>query len=299
MSKEQIKKNHHKQPQFYLKGFATKCDCPTTPRKFAKPDRSIWVYEKGKPFSENNAKRENNNPRCQGIENTAFTEYFYAFEEENGTRNSNKYEDLLEQQFEKPANPVIEKIRRFEEIKENEKIHLSRYVASMSTRGEWYRNKQKESIEKGVAEIKLKLEGQEDIIDERANLKFSGEFFPKDIINQASKLSEDLETMNFQYLIPTNSLKFFTSDCPVFRANNGNEDGFIFMPVSSDIIVCISNNKNVQNPSWIQKSKSFFEIDCKKVVAIRKNIASTAIKEVYYSQKAEWLVKFINNRIDK
>jgi Protein of unknown function (DUF4238) len=296
--KEQKKKNHHKQPQFYLKGFATQCDCPTTPREHAKSDRSIWVYEKGKQFLENQSKRKENNPRCEGIENTAFAEYFYAFTEEDGTRNTNKYEDLLEQQFERPAKTIIEKIRQFEEINEEEKLVLSKYVASMITRGDWYRQKQKEIKENGIAKIKLRkeLKNQNDIIDERAKVKFSGDYFLKDLINKANIWSEDILGMNLHFLNAPKGLDFFTSDNPVYLSKHNNEIGNIFMPLASNITFWASRENLIPNPYWSKKSESFFEVEGETVEMIRSKIALSALNEVYYSKKAEWLVKFINNR---
>jgi hypothetical protein len=124
MSNEEDKHRNHIQPKFYLKGFAAESSNPYQ----RVPD--IWVYKKGEPYV------RGQNPYLDSINNVGYGEDFYAFQDSDGKTDFNKYENLLMKNFEQPANPVIEKIRKFEEIDENEKIILSNYIASMILRGE-------------------------------------------------------------------------------------------------------------------------------------------------------------------
>lgn len=301
MKAEQVKRNHHKQPQFYLKGFATKCGCPNTPPEFVKPNESIWVYKKGEPFSENN-------PKCKGIGNVAFTKDFYAFEEEDGTKEYNKYEDLLEQKFEKPAEPVIRKIRNFEEIDEKEKIILSKYIASMITRGDWNRQNHISSLEKTVNEIKNVIPQEvyelhkECCFDKTVNdfkvEQIVGAEKHQAMIEDAKWLSSIIFKMNWSFLIAPKLMDFLTSDNPVYYVFSKNQEYCIF-PISSKLCFysfLTPHGRILDARKWKKQNDLFNEIDDKTVEIIRNYIIKIALKEIYYSQKAEWLVKFINNR---
>jgi hypothetical protein len=310
--KEQKKKNHHKQPQFYLKGFAATCDCPTTPKEFSKPDRSIWVYEKDKPFSEAKSTRNKNNPRCEGIENTAFAEYFYAFTEEDGTLNTNKYEDLLEQEFEQPAESVIRKIRRFEEISDEDKIIFSDYTASMIFRGDWWRSRRKKIQEHYLSpELHRKAFSEKGVVLSDAQVSEFLETLKKkigydnqhldleNIFAKTKLVSIYLQKMTWRFIVVPKGNCFFTSDNPVWYRNLTDLDAAeVIFPISTTVALSASWG-HYSSSKWKRMNNQFWKVDGATVSIVKNCIGQFAVKEIYNSQKAEWLVKFINNRIDK
>jgi Protein of unknown function (DUF4238) len=203
MSNEEDKHRNHIQPKFYLKGFAAESSNPYQ----RVPD--IWVYKKGEPYV------RGQNPYLDSINNVGYGEDFYAFQDSDGKTDFNKYENLLMKNFEQPANPVIEKIRKFEEIDENEKIILSNYIASMILRGEWWRDKQQESKDRQINLTKEKFNEYEKIVDERAKTLWGQDFDLKDMISRIGDLSDKILKMNWRFLV-TKSLPFLTSDNPVY-----------------------------------------------------------------------------------
>lgn len=316
MLSKQNKHKHHKQPQFYLRGFATKCGCPDTPLEFVYRNESIWVYKKGEPFSEKN-------PKCKGIGNAAFTKNFYAFEEEDGFINFNKYENLLMNNYEQPAKSVIEKIRRFEDIDREEKEKLFNYVASMVMRGDsWkkigeYAERVNEPIAKAEIEKDASLivriaQMQDDekykdvdkvskiltdyIEDERKKRK-KGEYEKLLMVRFTEKLRDEiLKDLNFRFFISPKDTSFFTSDNPVCYDPFDHPNAQLFFPISSNVCLNLYKQKYLNNIKWLRKSNQFWQIDNKTLEGIRDFMARKAVNEIYHSQRAEWLVKFINNR---
>jgi Protein of unknown function (DUF4238) len=285
MGNEEDKHRHHIQPKFYLKGFAAKSSNPYQ----RVPD--IWVYKKGEPYV------RGQNPYLDSINNVGYRENFYAFTEDNGATNFNKYENLLMKDFEQKANPVIEKIRRLEEINETEKILLSRYIASMILRGEWWRDKQQESKDRQINLTKEKFNESEKIVDEKAKTIWGQDFDLKDMISRIGDLSDKILKMNWRFLVAPKDMYYIISDVPVVYSLEENKECVIF-PISSKVAF-LALLTNGSRGKWRKISDNFWEVDAKTIEAARSEIATKAIKKVYYSQKAEWLVKFINNRIDK
>jgi hypothetical protein len=299
------KRNHHKQPNFYLKGFKSSDE----------GKEKVWVYEKGKPFYDGKTEQLQN-PKHLTTEKAARTRDFYAFEKDDGTKDYDKYEDLLEQQFECPATDVISKIRRFEEIDETDKEILSNYIASMITRGEWWREGNKE-LQKNYVEymnpewIKKDFEERLGVplskalaqeVQEKFKLAIgfgSQERLLEKMIEKIDLLSEHIKKMNWRILVSPDYCKFLTSDNPVwYRKLLDSDFGELFFAISSKAAISISWRMNTDH-KWNRKSKTIWEVDSKATERARNCIVQFALKEVYYSQKAEWLVKFINNRIDK
>ncbi|MBA3692571.1 MAG: DUF4238 domain-containing protein [Acidobacteria bacterium] len=285
--REQNKHKHHKQPQFYLKGFVAEDEeHPNTP--------SLWIYKRGEI------------PKRKGISNAAFTKDFYAFKENDGSINFNKYEDLLMRDFEQPTNSILEKLRRFEMIDEAEKEIFSRYVASMITRSDWAKNihfktveeiasstneKYQETFKKEENKIKI----NEIIINAKENLKH-GEFFPKSIISMAEKASGIIKKMNWRFLVAPDNMPFLTSDKPVFYTKLDEKGSEVIFPISSKVMLSASWI-DFTNKYWKKVGNAFWKVNDQTVETERKCIVSVAIKEVYFSEKVDWLVKFVNNRI--
>jgi Protein of unknown function (DUF4238) len=293
------KRNHHKQPNFYLKGFKSSDE----------GNPKVWVYEKGKPFYDGKTEQLQN-PKHLTTEKAARTRDFYAFEKEDGTKDYDKYEDLLRDEFEEPAKPVIEKIRRFEEINESEKILLSKYVASMVTRGDWWANfletnvnKTKEYMDEASSQT---FEKPEYVFAKKGINKFVenfsiGEKKVKIIPDFAQQyLAPSVMNLEWEFLVTSSNIEFLTSDNPVCFEFNINFKRFCFFLISSKIcLYCFEKPNFLDSKKWKKQNSQFSEVDDKTVEIIRDKVVKEAISEVYCSQKREWLVKFINNRIDK
>lgn len=301
----QKKRKHHKQPQFYLKGFAAKdSNYPETP--------SIWIYKRGEIL-----------PKLKGIKNTAFAKDFYAFVEEDGSINFNKYEDMFMKDFESPANPVIEKIRLFKDIDNEEKVKLYNYVASMVMRGDYWKQigeyaetvnepSVKSDIERDVSAIVsiAKKQGDKrfenkdelrnlftDYIEKEKEKRKKGEYEKSLMVRFAKRFRDEiLKKLEFKFFMSPKYMSFFTSDSPVCYTSFNNPNAQLIFPISSRICLVVYKQMYLTNSNWQRKSNQFWQIDIKTAVGIRDFVTRRAIKEIYYSQKAEWLVKFINNR---
>src|SRR5689334_19887336 len=105
------KKKHHYIPQYYLRGFTAS---PTS--------EEICVYERGKA------------PFCTGVIGVAFQNHFYSVVDDEGVRDSDTLENYLADAIEKPANPVIAKLRAGQMITASEKQVLARYISILLTR---------------------------------------------------------------------------------------------------------------------------------------------------------------------
>lgn len=287
------KRYHHKQPNFYLKGFKSSDE----------GNPKVWVYEKGKPFYDGKTEQLQN-PKHLTTEKAAREKDFYAFEKEDGTKEYDKYEDLLMKEFEQPADSAIEKIRNFEEINSHEKAILSKYVASMRTRGEWWKNTYLERVipatENDVENWNPQEYSRKEIEEARSYSKemlhTTKDWIHKEsIVKIAEKHASEFNKRNWHFLKSPNQLKFFTGDNPVVFINNlFSKPSQIIFPFSSEITLIIIQDGYTVPKSWKRLTKNYWEIDQKSVENIRNDIAFVAIKEVYYSQKAEWLVRFIN-----
>lgn len=290
------KRKHHLQPNFYLKGFLSNPD-ETNPK--------VWVYEKGKPFYDGKNEKFQN-PKHRTTEKAVRKKDFYAFVKEDGTKDYEKYENLLRDNFEEPAKPVLEKIRRFEVINNEEKEIFSLYVSSMITRGEWAKNIHLKTVEEIASSMNeeyqktLKKEENKTKINEiitksKEGLKH-GEFFPEYIIKTAENISTRfIKRMYWRFLIAPGNMPFLTSDNPVFYTKLYEKRSEVIFPISSKVMFSASWI-DFTNKYWKRKENEFWQVNDGTVEQERRSIVSIALKEVFFSKKAEWLVKFINNR---
>ena len=298
MSNQQDKHRHHKQPQSFLRGFAY----AGTNNYQKVPD--IYVYKKGVKYE------DGINPSLESIKETGYGTDFYAFKKADGTEDFNTYENILMRDFEQPAQAVLEKVRRLEEIDDNERAIFLRYVASMITRGDWW----KEVSEKALASSKISVKQEfldkfkdkiyknytqeelDKIIEDVADSVRNSERGNEGMIRKAKDLTEILKKMNWRFLIAPENLPFLTSDKPVYYFNLDKPESELIFPVSSKITLSLSWKEIISAKKWKKRSKGIWETDHKTVALVRDLICSTAINEVYFCNKVKWLVEFINNR---
>lgn len=291
------KRNHHIIPKLYLKGFSPDSN-EASPK--------VWVYEKGKQFFEGtNQKLEN--PKLRTTTRVAFRKDFYAFEKEDGSKDYQKYEDILEQDFEKPNDIVLEKIRNFQLIDDKDKEKFSRYITSMILRGrtgQWVHSqakaallleKQRELREQklGESEIKKKLE----IFVSEQEKESKGESKIKNLLEIAEKYAYYLYGLNWYFLTAPNLYKFITSDRPVLYNNFLNATTWLIFPISSDVCLMAMASTYSKHKNWKDKGNGYWEIDSINFESLRELIVYSSVIELYYYKKAEWLVEFINKRL--
>jgi hypothetical protein len=290
------KRNHHIQPNFYLKGFRSNPN---------EENAKIWVYEKGKSFYDGKTEQLQN-PKHITTQKAARKKDFYAFVKEDGTKDYDKYENLLRDKFEEPAKPIIEKLRNFEMITDEEKDIFFLYVSSMTTRSEWAKNlhlkivedtafSQNEEYQKVLKKEEHRSKINEIIVKSKDNLKH-GESFPESIIKMAEKISNNfIKKMNWRFLIAPNNMPFLTSDKPVFYTKLDEGKCEIIFPISSQVMFSASWI-DFTNKFWRKTENGFWLVNDESVTVERKCIVSIAIKEVYFSKKVKWLVEFVNRR---
>jgi len=307
------KRNNHLQPNFYLKGFRSNTD---------EKNPKVWVYEKGKPFYEGKTEQLQN-PKHLTTEKAARKRGFYSFENEDGTKDYEKYENILRDDFEEPAKPVIEKIRQFEDIDKEEKEKLYNYVASMLMRGDYWKRigeyaetvnqpLVKLDIEQDVSQIVniAKEQGDTryvnenkltklftDYIEKETEKRKRGEYEKSLMVRFTEKFRDEiLLNLEFRFFISPKYMSFFTSDNPVCYTSFNEPMAQLVFPISSKVCLIIYKQMYLTSSNWQRKSDQFWQIDDKTIETIRGFVTHRAIKEIYCSQKAQWLVKFINSR---
>jgi hypothetical protein len=297
VNKEQDKHRHHKQPQFFLKGFAA---VGNSYQK--KPD--IWVYKKGEDY------KDGVNPSLESVNDTGYGEDFYAYIKDDGSKDFNKYENLLMKEFEQPAQPALEKIRRLEEINEDERELFIKYVASMKVRGDWWKNVSDKIIKESSAKTKRefldkyknkipresKQEEIDEIVDKRVERLENNEFHNENMIKAANDVASIIRKMNWRLLIAPKNMPYLTSDNPVYYFELDTIDSELLFPVSSNITLSLSWKTIKKATIWKWRSKNIWDVNDTTVSLIRHHICSIAINEVYFSEKRKWLVDFINRR---
>jgi Protein of unknown function (DUF4238) len=294
-AKQQDTHKQHKQPQFYLKGFASHSVNPY------QKTSDIWVYKKGELF------KKGQNPSLESTKDTAFSKDFYAFIEEDGSINYNKYENLLMKDFEQPTIPVLEKIRRSERLDDNEKRIFSRYITSMKIRGNFGKKlffdtkvmRQIEtrqiSVRQGCGEEEIK-----NIVKELLASHDKERESERDkirMIEIAKKFANVVYKLTWRFFIAPNGCNFMTSDNPVSWEEINTPRAWLLFPISSSICLFASFFPYPKHKNWMEEENGFWAIDDEAFEGICDKLASSAIFEVYFSKEAEWLIKFINNRI--
>lgn len=104
-----VKKRHHAQPEFYLRGF---CE-PSADR--------VWVYD-----------FEATEPRCTGVENASVERYRYSVTREDGSRD-NRLEDWIAN-AESKAAPVLRNLVAGDDINLQERSDFASFMALMHVR---------------------------------------------------------------------------------------------------------------------------------------------------------------------
>ena len=302
------KRKHHKVPRYYLKGFVEKEGEPF-----------VWVYRKGLQYRPGRV-RFKYNPYRDSINFVGSEMDYYASTSTDGVVDYDTYENILEK-LEKPADPVIEKIRNRQAITTDDKTVLAAYIVMMLKRVERRRQKAAgmwpailEEFESSsdlmpaitvlerntppddvVTLDRLKRVRQEieRIIEE---YKANSSNVPSKILHESmvapgSKLLPTISQMSWQFLIAPEGSKFFASDNPVFFFEGfglNKPQSEITFPISSSVALAAFGRGGF---------KEDFVITTTHVVAeINRRTAHSATAEVYHSHAASWVVDVLNKR---
>ncbi len=291
---EKDKHRHHKQPQFYLKGFGVK------PSYQYADVSDIWVYKKDI--------LEGNNPRLESIKDVGYAPDFYAFEEENGSTNYNKYEYLLMREFEQLATSIIKKIRTFEEIQNTEKSVLSKYISSMMIRGNFGQKIFFDARINAQLELSrdLAFRGYNEIVIREASKQIvsihekerKSERDRIRMIEIAKKYADLVNKLCWQFFVAPNDCKFMTSDNPVRWNDLETNQAWVLFTISSKVCLVATQNPYPIHSNWKEIANEFWEIDNEAFEGISEEIVRHAFFEVYYSKKSAYFVEFVNNRLN-
>lgn len=153
MTNDQASVKSHIQPQYFLKGFLATKENPLQ-------NDDVFVYTKGMPFRAEGTKTERN-PARTGVGNTGFVRNFYAFLKDDGTLDTETYENRLSVEIENPGHKVLRKIRELQISKDevlktsdffsnDERTALARYIAGMYARTKRSRREHLALIQKTV-----------------------------------------------------------------------------------------------------------------------------------------------------
>jgi hypothetical protein len=253
------RRNHHVAvTRHYLKGFSD-----------IEEENHLWQYTKGKPYLPGREKYRKYSPCLTPLTIAGMERDFYAEVQFNGVIDYESVEIALER-LERPAQPVIDKIRNMQLIDAYEKKVLSEYIMLAWKRSKFLRTDPYELMEKTADEQFQKIYSAVEILiaeqpsDQPASEtyeklkkeieKLEKKFrFDKNMHNKVHNrilfhrfdlMTDHIEKMNWTFGINKTSSPFITSDCPVyFNRHAGLKKSDLTFPISSDIILVASTEK--------------------------------------------------------
>jgi hypothetical protein len=273
---------HHYVPQEYLRGFSDPND-PCT----------IWMYDKQSGrFAHPSIKK-------------VVQEAGYYTEE---------IERQLSEIVEKPANKVLDRLRRGERIGDNERSHLALYIGTMLMRVPRRRRKAfemlpailEDTISKVTAQVTRWSEtttADPGLVSRRfAEIKRAREKFIKDppleIVEQirapwpSSEVLSLVSATTWRVISPSSAVCFLTSDNPAhfFEAYGlGSPESELTFPLVSDLALVAS---------WQGPPGETIFVRARPTIAkeINRRVASGAERFVFYHARQDWIAKISNKQ---
>lgn len=317
----------HIQPQYFLKGFLAK-------KEQAHEADSVFVYKKGKPFKTEGA-RKDNNPSKTGVINTAIVKNFYAFEKEDGTLDTETYEQRLQREIENPTDKVLNKLRiiqlkKGEIIKvkdflsDEEQRKFTRYAVAMYARSKKNRekfnaivqesskgtNKQGFSYAELASKLSINQKKKFDQYFRSINSEFdesTGRFsvpqkFVEDFSNKTQK-GESFPQSIFQaadLLEPIIlNMKWQVRITPVLNKFFTGDCPVFYTNLrepNAKFLFPISSNAIFCASHNQNLSEIIFLEESYEFVTKVRDIFARQCKELYFCMEAKWLVDFFNKR---
>jgi hypothetical protein len=271
---------HHYVPQKYLSNF----QCPGRPA-------FVWMHDK-----------HTGEARQVAIKQAAQSKDFYG---------SAETENMLANEIERPANPVIQKIIAHEPIDSAERHHLAYYVGSMLMRVPANRRKLFANYPGQLAEYFADLREQAttlastlpDVSPERlaqwmANLDDIERRFietpPGDVVEQMlsplpfRNMVDAVEAMTWRILVSSAPQYFCTSDNPAFFFTAwglASQESELSFPLSTT---------HALHGSWQDAGSllTYVPVTQHFVKEINRRLASTADR-AFYHERADWLLRIL------
>jgi hypothetical protein len=308
MKDRSSKHNHHKVPRYYLKGFVERADCPF-----------LWVYRKGLLYKPGRA-RYKYNPYRDSIRFVGSEIDYYASMSHDGVVDYETYENVLEK-LEKPADPVIKKIRDRQMLTRDEKVVLASYIVLMLKRVERRRQKANSMWSSFLEEFESSSDliravavlerdtppddtrTQERLRKVRAEInrvmddyKANPSTIPSKILHESmvapgSILVPAISQMNWQFLIAPEGSQFLTSDNPVFFFEGiglNKPQSELTFPISSDVALAAFGSGGFK--------EGFVATTTHAVSEINRRTAHSATEEVYHLRASKWVADLFNKR---
>jgi hypothetical protein len=268
------KRDHHKLPVFYLRGFT-------------EPGTSfVWVFQRGRPFS-SGAKAGRDNPARTGIYKTAVERDRNTVVRFDGTRDFNTIEDQ-HQVIESRAASALRTIRRKELVGASEKDALARFIGALWRRTADRSQKARSFLDGQIAEAERAARMLADAGNFRgARLLFAvidylraptGE---KYVVagtepTPLEQMHRGFMDMNWLFGVAPTGSHFVTCDTPVlFSAADGLRNSPLIVPFARDLAVLAT---------WDEVTDlAFAPLSLAQVADINALVARAARTEVYSS----------------
>ena len=235
------------------------------------------------------------NPINIGVE-----KYFYAYETPDGNFEKEELEKYYGEQIENPAVPIIDKIRKQENILFEDKETLAKYIHGMLRRVPLAKERLRGLMPGVVDEIQSELyeyldsTEDEDLasgekIDEiksffeayaqKHKKNVSSLFLKPDWPGYESHVKRAIHSMNWVFLICPKGSNFITSDNPVFiHKKAGLKKSDLTFPISPSIVLWCTWRRDVADLSWRK-------IDLNTVKEVNRRTMLNALKEIYSAAK--------------
>ncbi len=292
-------KKQHIVPVFYLKGFVNPADDPY-----------IWMYEKG-----------NREIRKVSVKDAAVHSNYYSFEREDGTTDKHTFEEGFSR-IEETVAPSIKKVLNNEPINNEERSHISVFMALSFLRVPSFRNgikkvmeahhkemtihqaRDKESFEKMMKKIQEETgedfgdieKLREEIIEGKYGVEIDNYRSLGLLLNSLTPVADAIHALYWNFLIAPRGGKFVTCDNPFFYINPlrkltdqkgtglWTEHTEITFPLSKDIAI-LAMKKN--------QFDKIIKVNKNKVGIINMRTVISADRFIYSSRKSNKLLRLV------
>jgi hypothetical protein len=271
--------HNHYVPKFYLKGFTDEQNSD-----------KVYVYEKGK--------------------NEAFQTQVKSIGNELGLY-TDELETVLANDIENATNPILQKLRDFQNITTDEKYTLSRYMITMRLRVPKLRNWLIEKSPKFLDETFYSIEGQlrdlaarhpdktdlveqriQDLRDMRVNKadELVREVWLKNIpVSMDKRTVQTLAKMEWRFMHYEGEQFFLTSDNPLFYFESigiGNEKSEVTFPLAKNLVLWAKWQMNI--PPGFHRARTQF------VKGVNRRTISSAMKYIFSPIATDWIPYLLN-----
>jgi hypothetical protein len=281
------KRDHHKLPVMYLRGFT-------------EPGTSfVWVYKQGRPYSPG-PKAGRDNPARLGIYVTAVERDRNTVTRFDGRRDFNTVEDE-HQKIESRAAWALRTIRKQQPVSVLAKESLARFIGAL-----WRRTDHRRNVAGPILEAELKRrEAEARALADAGNFGLAWHFlraieymrtdegqkytYVGTETQPLPQMHKAFLEMRWSFAVAPDGTTFVTSDSPViFSLSDGLQNSPLVLPISRDVAL-IATWESVQD-------LQYGPIRAEQVSSIDQVVVRAALDELYGSQPDESFVAQFNSR---